>query len=247
MRCLSARPPCASARMQMLDRPRRRPAAFPGRSRPPRCRRRLVIDDDRARHYPSLDIPFHARWRHFAIDGVDRWASIDQAMAWPIAPRARRAPRSISPSSACCSMPAPGRAGATAIRSSGETYRPLRGAGAREPRDVRDGAFSMRPSRPLRVDAARSWPNSPRRSSSAASRSRHDNPLRRPRRPRRSAAPARPHACWPRRRFSAATTRRGPADCSIISPRCAEGGAIAAPVILARAARRISARSGRRG
>jgi Protein of unknown function (DUF1688) len=22
--------------------------------------------------YPSLDIPFHSRWRHFVVDGVDR-------------------------------------------------------------------------------------------------------------------------------------------------------------------------------
>jgi len=27
-------------------------------------------------HYPDLDIPFHSRWRHFQIDGIDRWASL---------------------------------------------------------------------------------------------------------------------------------------------------------------------------
>src|SRR5476649_1403541 len=26
--------------------------------------------------YPSLDIPFHSRWRHFVVDGVDRFAEI---------------------------------------------------------------------------------------------------------------------------------------------------------------------------
>src|SRR5580693_1090151 len=25
--------------------------------------------------YPALDIPFHSRWRHFVVDGEDRWAS----------------------------------------------------------------------------------------------------------------------------------------------------------------------------
>jgi len=25
-------------------------------------------------HYPDLDIPFHSRWRHFQIGGIDRWA-----------------------------------------------------------------------------------------------------------------------------------------------------------------------------
>lgn len=28
-------------------------------------------------NYPTLDIPFHARWRHFVIDGDDRWAKLD--------------------------------------------------------------------------------------------------------------------------------------------------------------------------
>jgi hypothetical protein len=26
--------------------------------------------------YPDLDIPYHSRWRHFAVDGVDQWAPI---------------------------------------------------------------------------------------------------------------------------------------------------------------------------
>ncbi|MBR0829930.1 URC4/urg3 family protein [Bradyrhizobium manausense] len=35
------------------------------------------------RSYPALNVPFHARWRHFVRDGVDRWASIADAVAWP--------------------------------------------------------------------------------------------------------------------------------------------------------------------
>ncbi len=27
-------------------------------------------------NYPSLDVPFHARWRHFVVGGVDRWEAI---------------------------------------------------------------------------------------------------------------------------------------------------------------------------
>ena len=34
------------------------------------------------KNYPSLDIPFHARWRHFAIDGEDRWARIAGGTTW---------------------------------------------------------------------------------------------------------------------------------------------------------------------
>jgi hypothetical protein len=32
--------------------------------------------------YPDLDIPFHARWRHFAAGGFDRWGTLMQAAPW---------------------------------------------------------------------------------------------------------------------------------------------------------------------
>lgn len=35
------------------------------------------------RAYPTLDIPFHARWRHFVLGGVDRWAGLADAASWP--------------------------------------------------------------------------------------------------------------------------------------------------------------------
>lgn len=34
------------------------------------------------KNYPSLDVPFHARWRHFAVGGVDRWAAIADTYRW---------------------------------------------------------------------------------------------------------------------------------------------------------------------
>jgi len=40
--------------------------------------------------YPSFQIPFHSRWRHFAIDGDDRWMAIAGATRWTsVAARAR--------------------------------------------------------------------------------------------------------------------------------------------------------------
>jgi len=33
--------------------------------------------------YPSLKIPFHARWRHFVVGGTDRWADMADPMSWP--------------------------------------------------------------------------------------------------------------------------------------------------------------------
>jgi hypothetical protein len=51
----------------------------------------IVIATTRAT-YPSLDIPVHSRWRHFEIDGVDRWAAIAGEAQWPtVAARARAA------------------------------------------------------------------------------------------------------------------------------------------------------------
>jgi hypothetical protein len=32
--------------------------------------------------YPALDIPFHARWRHFVVGGADRWAAKADAVSW---------------------------------------------------------------------------------------------------------------------------------------------------------------------
>ncbi|MGY4285016.1 hypothetical protein ACVWXO_004236 [Bradyrhizobium sp. LM2.7] len=35
------------------------------------------------RAYPTLDIPFHARWRHFVLRGVDRWTRLADVTSWP--------------------------------------------------------------------------------------------------------------------------------------------------------------------
>ena len=41
--------------------------------------------------YPALDVPFHSRWRHFVVDGEDRWTAIDNAARWPDAAARGRA------------------------------------------------------------------------------------------------------------------------------------------------------------
>jgi Protein of unknown function (DUF1688) len=35
-----------------------------------------------SKNYPSQKIPFHARWRHFSVDGVDRWTKIADRVNW---------------------------------------------------------------------------------------------------------------------------------------------------------------------
>ena len=32
--------------------------------------------------YPTFDVPFHSRWRHFMIGGVDRWAALADSKRW---------------------------------------------------------------------------------------------------------------------------------------------------------------------
>jgi Protein of unknown function (DUF1688) len=41
----------------------------------------LVLETTR-KNYPSLDVPFHSRWRHFVIGGEDRWAALDRGAKW---------------------------------------------------------------------------------------------------------------------------------------------------------------------
>jgi hypothetical protein len=41
----------------------------------------LVLATTR-RAYPTLDIPFHSRWRHFEVRGRDRWAEIAGRTSW---------------------------------------------------------------------------------------------------------------------------------------------------------------------
>jgi len=42
----------------------------------------LVLDTTR-KAYPSFDIPFHSRWRHFVTNGDNRWAAIAGRTKWP--------------------------------------------------------------------------------------------------------------------------------------------------------------------
>ena len=42
-------------------------------------------------NYPTLDIPFHARWRHFTVAGMDRWSVLDRGAQFTDAPERGRA------------------------------------------------------------------------------------------------------------------------------------------------------------
>lgn len=42
----------------------------------------LVVETCRET-YPTLHIPFHARWRHFSAGGIDRWNGLADTASWP--------------------------------------------------------------------------------------------------------------------------------------------------------------------
>ena len=42
----------------------------------------LVLETTR-KAYPSFDVPFHSRWRHFVTNGDDRWAAVADRTDWP--------------------------------------------------------------------------------------------------------------------------------------------------------------------
>jgi Protein of unknown function (DUF1688) len=42
----------------------------------------LVLETTR-KAYPSFEVPFHSRWRHFVMDGDDRWAALADNTSWP--------------------------------------------------------------------------------------------------------------------------------------------------------------------
>jgi hypothetical protein len=42
----------------------------------------LVLETTR-KAYPSFDVPFHSRWRHFVTNGDNRWADIADQAGWP--------------------------------------------------------------------------------------------------------------------------------------------------------------------
>lgn len=102
--------------------------------------------------YPDLDIPFHARWRHFAAGGFERWGSLMQAAPFADAAAMARAAFDLAIVSVLLDAGAgplwrfeEGRTGETFARSEGLAVASF---------DMFiGGAFSGRPDDPFRVDA----------------------------------------------------------------------------------------------
>lgn len=111
----------------------------------------LVAETTR-RAYPTLAIPCHSRWRHFALDGVDRWTALADRIAWPDPAARARAEFDL----AMVSVFLDAGAGPTwRYRDpvTGSAIGRSEGLGLASLAMFAGGAFSSDPRRPLRADA----------------------------------------------------------------------------------------------
>jgi uncharacterized protein DUF1688 len=103
-------------------------------------------------NYPDLDIPFHARWRHFAAGGVDRWAAVAAAAPWPDDAAMARAAFDLAIVSVLLDAGA-GSAWRYHEGRTGEIFTRSEGLAVASFDLFVGGAFSARPEDPFRVDA----------------------------------------------------------------------------------------------
>jgi hypothetical protein len=103
-------------------------------------------------NYPDLDIPFHARWRHFAAGGVHRWEAVSDSADWPDAAAKARATFDLAIVSVLLDAGA-GSDWRYHEGRTGETYARSEGLAVASFDMFLGGAFSSRPDDPFRVDA----------------------------------------------------------------------------------------------
>jgi hypothetical protein len=111
----------------------------------------LVLETTR-KAYPSLDVPFHSRWRHFVTNGNNHWADVAGRAKWP--DRAARARAEFD--LAIVSVFLDAGAGPSWHYRDPETGSAIgrsEGLGLASLAMFTGGAFSADPLQPLRVDA----------------------------------------------------------------------------------------------
>ena len=105
-----------------------------------------------SRAYPSFDIPFHSRWRHFVINNDDRWAAQANNTAWPDRSARARAEFDLAIVSVFLDAGA-GPSWRYQDRKSGLTIGRSEGLGLASLAMFVGGVFSANPQQPLRADA----------------------------------------------------------------------------------------------
>jgi hypothetical protein len=111
----------------------------------------LVIATTRAA-YPSLEVPFHSRWRHFVFRGDDRWTALGATAKWKDKAARARAAFDLAIVSVLVDAGA-GPQWRYRDRRSGERIGRSEGLALASFAMFADGAFSSDPADPLRVDA----------------------------------------------------------------------------------------------
>ncbi len=143
--------------------------------------------------YPDLTIPYHSRWRHFCGGRHRPLGAARGTRSPPI--RIERARTAIDLATVSVLLDA-GAGDAWRYREPEHRARAraLRGAGGREPRHVRAGAFSADADEPCRVDGDRRCESSTPRTLGAPFPGRRRQSAGRAGAAQRTAAPARPGA-----------------------------------------------------
>lgn len=111
----------------------------------------LVLETTR-KAYPSFEIPFHSRWRHFVTKGDNRWATIADQTRWPDRAARARAEFDLAMVSVFLDAGA-GPSWNYRDRKTGSAVGRSEGLGLASLAMFAGGAFSADPREPLRVDA----------------------------------------------------------------------------------------------
>ena len=102
--------------------------------------------------YPSFKVPFHSRWRHFVLNGDNRWAAIANHIRWPDADARARAEFDLAMVSVFLDAGA-GPSWRYRDPKSGLAIGRSEGLGLASLAMFESGTFSGRADDPLRVDA----------------------------------------------------------------------------------------------
>jgi hypothetical protein len=111
----------------------------------------LVLETTR-KAYPSFDVPFHSRWRHFVTDGDNRWAAVADDTDWPDRAARARAEFDLAIVSVFLDAGA-GPSWRYHDPKTGSAIGRSEGLGLASLGMFTGGAFSAAPLAPLRVDA----------------------------------------------------------------------------------------------
>jgi hypothetical protein len=111
----------------------------------------LVLETTR-KAYPSLEVPFHSRWRHFVTNNDNRWADVADQTQWPDPAARARAEFDLAIVSVFLDAGA-GPSWRYHDPKTGLAIGRSEGLGLASLAMFESGAFSANPLEPLRVDA----------------------------------------------------------------------------------------------